>query len=197
LEKSRLFFEHLAAEWDTRQPPDREFKLDQLLSHFDDQIKPARMILEVGTGTGGLLPVLKHHNSSAGIIQIDFANAMLVRAQVNRNGDQLAQADVHQLPFVPFTFDLVICHNSFPHFKQKLLALRSIHSNMSIGGHLLILHELSREKVNEIHQNARAVEIHQDIIPENDEMQRILSASGFMEITIDDGQARYSVTAMK
>ena len=87
------------------------------------------MILEVGTGTGGLLPVLKQHNPSAGITQIDFANAMLVRAQVNRNGDQLVQADVHQLPFAPFTFDLVICHNSFPHFRQKLSALVSIHTD--------------------------------------------------------------------
>ena len=65
------------------------------------------------------------------------------------------------------------------------------------GGNLLILHELNREKVNEIHQNARAVEIHQDLIPENDEMHRILTVSGFMEIKIDDGPDRYSVVATK
>jgi ubiquinone/menaquinone biosynthesis C-methylase UbiE len=197
LEKSRLFFEHLAAEWDARQPPDRQHKLDQLLFHFDAQIKPAKIILEVGTGTGGLLPVLKQHNSLARIIQIDFANAMLVRAQVNRNGDELVQADVHQLPFAAITFDLVICLNSFPHFKQKLLALQTIHSVMPTGGHLLILHELSREKVNAIHQNARAAEIHQDLLLENDEMHRIFFESGFLEIKIDDGPDRYSVVARK
>ncbi len=119
----RLFFEHLAAEWDARQPADREEKLDQLITAFDGPITAAKTILDVGTGTGGLLPILRKHNPAAKIIQVDFASAMLLRAQANRNGDQLVQADAHQLPFGPGSFDVVVCHNSFPHFRYKKQAL--------------------------------------------------------------------------
>ena len=117
--------------------------------------------------------------------------------QSNCNGDQLVQADAHHLPFQPGYFDLVICHNSFPHFKQKQLALQSIHQVLRPGGRLLILHEISRERVNAVHQNAAAVEIHQDLLPENDEMVRLLSEGRFGKIIVDDDQNRYSVIAVK
>jgi ubiquinone/menaquinone biosynthesis C-methylase UbiE len=197
LESSRLFFEHLAAEWDARQPADRREKLDQLIAGFDAQIKHCTKILEVGTGTGGLLPVLREHNAGAFIVQVDFANAMLACAQSNCNGDQLVQADAHHLPFQPGYFDMVICHNSFPHFKQKPLALQSIYKVLRSGGRLLILHEISRERVNAIHQNAAAMEIHQDLLPENDRMVRLLVKCRFIKTQVDDDQNRYSVIAGK
>ncbi len=193
----RLFFEHLAAEWDARQPVDREEKLDQLINSFDGLIKAASTILEVGTGTGGLLPILRKHNPAAKIIQVDFANAMLMRAQANRNGDHLVQADAHQLPFEAHFFDLVICHNSFPHFCCKPLALQSLCTVLQPDGIMLILHEISRKRVNEVHQRASAVEIHQDLLPENDEMHQLLAGGGFSKIQIDDGLNRYTVVARK
>lgn len=197
MESSRLFFEHLAAEWDARQPADRREKLDQLITAFDAQIKTSTRILEVGTGTGGLLPVLRTHNANALIVQVDFANAMLMCAQSNCNGDHLVQADAHQLPFQTNYFDLVICHNSFPHFKQKPLALHSIYQILQPGSKMLILHEISRERVNAIHQNAAAVEIHQDLLPENDEMYQMLVSTGFTDIQINDSQDRYTVAVKK
>lgn len=197
LDTTRLFFEHLAAEWDARQPADRQEKLEQLMAGFDALIKNAARILEVGTGTGGLLPVLKKHSPGADIIQVDFAHAMLLRAQFNHNGDQLVQADVHQLPFGLRCFDLAICHNSFPHFKNKPLALQSLYQIMKQNGKLLILHEISRERVNAIHQQAAAVEIHLDLLPENDKMHRLLSTCHFSQIEIDDRPDHYSVLAGK
>lgn len=193
----RLFFEHLAAEWDARQPVDREEKLDQLITVFDGSIIAANTILDVGTGTGGLLPILRKHNPAAKIIQVDFASAMLMRAQANRNGDQLVQADAHQLPFEPNSFDVVVCHNSFPHFRYKKQAIQSLLGVLRSGGPLLILHEISRERVNEVHQRAAAVEIHQDLLPENDEMHRLLAEGGFSEIQIDNGLNRYTAVARK
>lgn len=193
----RLFFEHLAAEWDARQPADREEKLDQLVTSFDGLIMAAGTILEVGTGTGGLLPILRKHNPAAKIIQVDFANAMLMRAQTNCNGNLLVQADAHQLPFVSGLFDVVICHNSFPHFRYKEHALQSLRSVLRSDGQLLILHEISREKVNEVHRRAAAVEIHQDLLPENDEMHQLLAGGGFSEIQIDDSLNRYAAVAKK
>lgn len=193
----RLFFEHLAVEWDARQPADRTVKLDQLIGSFDVPIKAANTILDVGTGTGGLLPILRKHNPAAKIIQVDFANAMLLRALANNNGDYLVQADAHQLPFVSSSIDVVVCHNSFPHFRYKMQALQSLRSVLRAGGQLLILHEISRERVNEVHRRAAAVEIHQDLLPEKDEMHQLLAGGGFSEIQINDDLNHYSAVARK
>jgi SAM-dependent methyltransferase len=195
LKTSRLFFEHLAAEWDDCQPPDRQNKLDNLLSRFDATIQNANLVLEVGTGTGGLIPILKKRYPKPKIIQIDFANAMLQRAQKNHNGDYLVQADAHELPFLNKTFSVVICHNSFPHFKEKMVALQGMRRVLKPGGTLLILHEQSREKVNYIHQHALAMEIHNDLLPNGNEMGNLLLQSGFNPMIIEDHEDHYIVTA--
>ena len=195
MKTSRLFFEHLAAEWDDRQPSERQVKLDGLLSRFDVHIQAADLALEVGTGTGGLLPLLKKRYPKPEFIQIDFANAMLIRAQKNHNGDYLVQADVHELPFLNRGFSAVICHNSFPHFKEKVNALKEIRRVLQPGGILLILHELSREKVNFIHQHALAEEIHQDLLSSGEEMKKILHQAGFFSEIIEDFKEHYAACA--
>ena len=192
---SRLLFEHLAAEWDDQQPPDRSEKLDGLLSRFDDHIRNADRLLEVGTGTGGLLPLLKKHYSKPEFIQIDFANAMLIRAQKNNNDEHLVQADVHELPFLDRGFSVVICHNSFPHFKEMVIALKEMWRVLQPGGVLLILHEMSRKKVNFIHQHALAEEIHQDLLPGGEEIKELLRHAGFFPEIIEDFEDHYAVCA--
>ena len=195
MKTSRLFFEHLAAEWDDRQPPDRQAKLDKLLSRFDTHIQTADQVLEVGTGTGGLLLLLKRRYPKPVFIQVDFANAMLIHAQRNHNGGYLVQADVHKLPFPDMGFSAVICHNSFPHFKEKRNALKEMRRVLQPGEVLLILHEMSREKVNTIHQNALAEEIHQDLLPSGEEIKELLHQAGFIPEIIEDFEDHYAVCA--
>jgi len=189
----RLFFEHLAQEWDDQQPSDRQLILDQLVSRIAHHVQDTGMLLEVGTGTGGLIPVLKKHFPKSMIISIDFANAMLMQAR-KLNGC-VVQADVHHLSFTDRQFSSVICHNSFPHFKDKLHSLREIRRVLQPQGSLLIMHELSREKVNYIHQTARAVEIHQDLLPPGDELAGWLLQAGFTPTIIEDAQDHYVACA--
>jgi ubiquinone/menaquinone biosynthesis C-methylase UbiE len=195
LKTSRAFFEHLAEEWDNRQPPDRPIKLDQLLSRFDAYIQTADLLLEVGTGTGGLLPLLKKRYPKPKIIQIDFANAMLIRAQNKHNDDHLVQADVHELPFPREKYSVVLCHNSFPHFKEKLIALKEMRRVLQPGGVLLIMHEMSRQKVNSIHQHALAEEIHQDFLPSGEEIKTLFQQSGLCPEIIEEYEEHYAVCA--
>jgi demethylmenaquinone methyltransferase/2-methoxy-6-polyprenyl-1,4-benzoquinol methylase len=182
-------------EWDDRQPLERQAKLDTLLARFKPYFQTASQVLEVGTGTGSLIPLLKKHYPKPRIFQIDFANAMLLRARENHNGDQLVQADVHELPITRGRFSVVICHNSFPHFKEKLVAWREMRRVLQVGGTLLILHEMSRPKVNYIHRHALAKEIHQDLLPSGEEMKKIFSQVGFTPEIIEDFEDHYAVCA--
>lgn len=62
-------------------------------------------------------------------------------------------------------------------------------------GSLLIMHELSRERVNYIHQTARAVEIHKDLLPPGDELAGWLLQAGFEPTIIEDAREHYIACA--
>jgi trans-aconitate methyltransferase len=77
----RAFFEDLAERWDAQQPPDRQEVLHRLLGPFAAELGAAQAILEVGSGTGALIPYLRERAPAARLVSIDLAHAMLWRAR--------------------------------------------------------------------------------------------------------------------
>jgi demethylmenaquinone methyltransferase/2-methoxy-6-polyprenyl-1,4-benzoquinol methylase len=191
----RAFFERLALEWDAQQPLERDTILNRLLTSFDSRFPEAGMVLDVGTGTGALIPIMQKRYPDCRIVSIDLATAMLQRARQRSPLSNLVQADVHILPFDISIFSTVICHNSFPHFWRKQAALQELRRVIRTGGSLLILHDLSREEVNAIHQGAQAEIIHQDVLPEGSELVGWLKRSSFLPDRVDDAPEHYIVTA--
>ncbi len=195
MEPLRAFFEQLAQEWDDLQENNRDEILNQLLSPFDHLIRPCFSMLEVGTGTGAMIPILSSRYPSLQITSIDLATAMLTRARQRCENARLVQANVHHLPFTDHRFDIVLCHNSFPHFWQKEKALIEIKRVLRAKGILLILHEQSRDFVNHIHQNSEADIIHQDILPEGVLLQEMLETCGYQALNIEDNLSHYTVSS--
>jgi SAM-dependent methyltransferase len=89
-------------------------------------------------------------------------------------------------PFAP----LVVCHNSFPHFADKLAALHDLARVLRPGGHLLVLHDLSREQVNAIHSGGGEA-IHNDLLPPGAETRRMLVRAGFGDVQVEDTDEHY------
>jgi ubiquinone/menaquinone biosynthesis C-methylase UbiE len=191
----RAFFEQLALEWNAQQPPDRDEALNRLLTPFDARFPGSGAVLDVGTGTGALIPVLQKRYPALTIVSIDLATAMLRFARQRCSQANLVQADVHWLPFRDQVFSTVVCHNSFPHFWRKVDALHELRRATVLGGHLLILHDLSRQEVNSIHQSASAEVIRQDLLPPGEELAQWLLQTGFMPLDVQDGGDRYIVSA--
>jgi SAM-dependent methyltransferase len=98
----------------------------------------------------------------------------------------------HRPPFAAPCFDLVVCHNSFPHFADKPAALNALARLLRPGGHLLILHDLSREKVNAIHSGGGAA-IQNDLLPPGEETGRMLMQAGFVGVHVEDNDEHYVV----
>lgn len=189
----RQFFENLAYEWDASQPPDRDLILKRLLAPLDHDIRQCDSVLEVGTGTGALIPILRQHHPTNGLVSIDLAQHMLSKAKERAPGARLVQSDVHHLPFQASSFNAVICHNSFPHFWQKPAALAEIRRILCLNGKLFILHDLSRERVNFIHQNAENPVIHQDLLPSGRKLAGMLEKAGFSPVLVEDDQTHFIV----
>jgi len=192
---ARDFFETLAAEWDALQSPERGQRLRRILVPFVPILRDARSILEVGTGTGALVPLLRERAPLARLTAIDLAQAMLTRARDRNASASFAQADAHRLPSAAASFDLVVCHGSFPHFADKSAALSEIKRALKPGGHMLILHDIGREQVNAIHRNAQSAAIHHDLLPNDDAMRALLAQAGFDAVQVEDAPEHYSALA--
>jgi ubiquinone/menaquinone biosynthesis C-methylase UbiE len=188
----RAFFEDLAGRWDEQQPADRQEVLRGLLAPFAAELGAAQAILEVGSGTGALIPCLRERAPAARLVSIDLAHAMLWRARRRCPDAALVQADVHRPPFTQRAgaFDVAVCHNSFPHFADMPSALRELRRVLAPGGCLLILHDLSRAEVNAIHSGAGAP-IQHDLLPPGEETRRMLVRAGFVDAQVEDTADHY------
>lgn len=194
----RAFFEDLAGRWDEQQPTDREDVLLDLLAPFAATLGAARAVLEVGTGTGALIPCLERYAPAASTVSIDLAHAMLWRARRRCPEAALVQADVHRLPFAQRggIFDVVVCHNSFPHFADMPSALRELTRVLTPGGRLLILHDLSREEVNAIHSSGGPA-IQHDLLPPGEETRRMMLDADFQDVWVEDLPTHYAASGRR
>jgi len=190
------YFNERAAVWDEQVSEKDTTKLEQMSRRLD--IKPGSTVLDVGTGTGVFLPFLLSNVGNSGrIVAMDFAEEMLKIAMSKRaNGkvDYLC-ADVGDIPGDNETFDSVVCYSSFPHFQDKPGALTEIFRVTRSGGRLFICHTSNREYINEIHRQLPVV--HDDTIPEADEMHGLLAKAGFIDIKIEDNEESYLSSARK
>ena len=191
----RQFFEDLSFEWDDHQPAGRDQLLHDLLAPYDPFFGQCHSILEVGTGTGALIPILRQRYPKANLLSLDFAHNMLKRASIRKSNTDLVQADIHHLPLAPDRFDGLICHNAFPHFWWMMAAIKEMKRVLHTPGHLLIFHDISREHVNAVHQKARNPIIHADLLPEGLRLAKMLKAAGFLPLQVTDRDDRYIIYA--
>jgi len=184
----KAYFNQKAAIWDETSSERDTTRLERMAKRLN--IKPGSTLLDVGTGTGVFIPFLLREVGKGGrIVALDFARKMLRRARAkgfNGNIDYLC-ADVTNIPLRNEIFDIIVCYSSFPHFQDKSRALVEMSRIIKRGGSLLICHTSSRDKINEIHRQIPAVE--NDILPDEGEMQSLLSSTGFVDIKIDDSES--------
>ncbi len=115
---------------------------------------------------------------------------MLRRARGRCPDARPVQADAHSLPFPTGAFDRAICHNVFPHFRDRRAALAELARVLRPGGLLLILHDLGRDEVNAIHRAAGGA-IGDDLLPPGTELSRLLRRAGFSEPEVWDTPEGY------
>lgn len=193
---SKEFFNDRAAAWDEKVAEKDAIKLEAMLSRID--IESGATVLDVGTGTGVFVPfLLKKIGDQGRLVCLDYAEEMLGIAQtkpVQGNISYLC-ADIENSGLPGGAFDAVVCYSVFPHFDDKPKVLSEIYRILKPAGRLFIAHTSSRQAINEIHRSLPEVSDH--VFPENDELQRMLSAAGFEEISISDGKESYFVSARK
>ena len=189
----QAFFNEVADKWDKKfDTPKLKCFLSRLLVKFD--IKRGQRILDVGTGTGVLLPHLARAVGPTGtIMAIDFAEKMIEICKEkipDFSNVKVELQNVENLKFPPGLFDAITCFGLFPHIKNKEKALEEMNRVLKQGGKLIIAHALSSEQIKEHHQKCSAA-IGKDILPDEYEMRQMLRKTGFSTPHITDEPGCY------
>jgi len=193
----REYFNQLAGRWDRMASPETRARLPQMIAEV--AIKDGDSVLDVGGGTGILLPMLYRAAGAKGkIVSLDIAEEMLKQSRNNGYPSNIhyIHADAAAMPLESESFDLVICYSSFPHFPDKPKALAEMARVLRNGGKLAICHTASRYEINSLHKSIGHVVEH-DTIPDRATMRTLLAKSGLHRIEVRDEADCYLAIATK
>ena len=193
------FFNLSAATWD-------QYYLNPKLLSFVERIileldfESGQKVLDIGSGTGILVPFLANAVGSTGhITAIDYAEKMVEACKAkysNLENVTILVQDVEKLQFDSESIDAVVCFGLFPHLENKFLALQLMHRVLRRGGRLIIAHAMSSEEIKLRHNSSSPV-VAQDVLPEAGGMKALLSQVGFSDIRIKDEPGVYLCLSFK
>jgi ubiquinone/menaquinone biosynthesis C-methylase UbiE len=191
------YFDQLAPAWDKELTPER---LGCLVAIIDELgIKHGDNVVDIGSGTGVLVPFLSAKLGSEGkIVALDFSMEMLAQAQAKDFPPIVgfAQADIIAIPLANDSMDLAMCNSALPHFSDKGKALKEIARVLRTNGRLVICHTMSRETLNRLHQSIGGM-VANDLLPDESQLRRLVEQARLKITHFEDGPERYLVIAEK
>ncbi len=188
----REFFNNLAGQWDELpSPPDASGRVDAFVGDVIDNAP--RRVLDLGCGTGILLPaLLRRLPADASVVEVDFAHQMLLR-NAGKSGDARVGrvcADALVPPFPAESFDLVICFNVLPHLGGHEEAMGQLWPLVRPGGRLAVGHLMSSSEVNALHASLSEA-VQGDRLAPAEQVARFLEARGATKVRAEDLPGRY------
>jgi ubiquinone/menaquinone biosynthesis C-methylase UbiE len=195
----RAFFDHHAVSWDDEASDEKIEILRNIFNELNYLVEGN--ILDIGAGTGILVPIIKSKNSPDNyLVELDISQQML---KVSRNKwEQDRQKLVHLnsdaqiLPFKNKSFDRIICFAVLPHLTDKMGALKECYRVMADNGKILILHLMSSELLNRFHKDVGGA-VENDHLESAELLSDQLCGIGFQIIRSDEKEDLHLVLAEK
>lgn len=197
--KAEYFDSQVTSEWACREYTEDELeKINRMLRLAG--WAPDMKILEPGCGTGRLTDVLANRAGPRGFILASDISEKMVQASVERLGRRetvrVECNALESLSLNPEEFDLVICHQVFPHFDDKERAMHTFAACLKPFGRIVLFHFMSSAHINDMHRKTDA-SVMADSIPDPDQMKRLFHASGFTIDLLEDNHRGYLLIATR
>jgi demethylmenaquinone methyltransferase/2-methoxy-6-polyprenyl-1,4-benzoquinol methylase len=157
-------------------------------------------VLDVGTGTGILIPTLAQAVGNSGlVVAVDFAEKMVEASKrkfCNLPNVKIELKNVENLDYPSGYFDAVACFGMFPHIQNKKRALAEISYVLKTKGKLMIAHALGSKELRELHSKEAPLIAH-DVLPSKTEMSKMLKNSGLEIDYFEDQPKSYICISIK
>ena len=190
--KQKDFFNQKAAVWDeiTVHNLEKVQYISELM-----EIRNDAKILDVGTGTGIMIPFYERYLVDGCVVAVDYSDKMIdvVRLKYPEKEHPLISycvSDVYELTFSE-DFDLVVCYSCFPHFVNQPLAIEVLSKALRKGGRLVVAHSDSARTINGVHMNG-GVEIGNDFLPSMQRLKQMMKDSG-LTVTLERDDEDYFI----
>ncbi len=193
------FFDNLAAKWDEISPAPSDDMIKKFLDRLN--ISTGNVVLDVGAGTGLLVPYLMKYDP-AKVIAMDLSKKMLGRLAdkfqtIYHTRLEILHNDVHCLDIPAESVDVAVCNSVFPHFGDKPKALAEMYRVLKTGGELSIHHFTGREKINSVHASLSHEIIRTDILDDMQTLVLLLQEIGFIIQETIDTEKEFFLLAIK
>jgi len=198
MENRKDFFDDHAHSWDRNLGyGEKSSQIQGIVECFG--LAKNDSVLDVGTGTGILLPFIKEVIGPKGIlVAMDFSFKMLMQAKIRQSfGEKLLiNASVESIPFPSDQFDRVTCFSAFPHFPNKARALFEMARVLKSKGTLNIAHLHSVEEINHLHQSVGGP-VARDFLPPPEGIRSLMKDSGLLEVTLINEPGKFLAQGRK
>jgi ubiquinone/menaquinone biosynthesis C-methylase UbiE len=142
-------------------------------------IRTSKCILDVGAGSGVLVPYLLMYLPDDGkLIELDYSEEMIKENKKLHKDKRIEfiNADILNRPLMKASCDLVVCFACFPHLDNKPEAIQIMTDTLRQRGQLCIAHFHSSDELNKCHSKHPAV-MH-DTLPNRKDMSCFLKNAG-------------------
>lgn len=152
------FFDDISSSWDGEEILSTPEKVREILHRI--HITKGDKILDLGTGTGLLLPYLFELTGSHGeIAAVDASSGMLAKAREKFGHLPNIQFILKDFELEPIDgkWDIVMLYSVYPHIHSpRQILTQLVESNLSERGRLIIAFPTDEHFINRIHSEKKA-----------------------------------------
>lgn len=189
----RTFFDALAPIWDENEKLSTPEKIDEILDLIG--INKGDAVLDLGTGTGVLLPYIATKIGNTGkITAVDFSDGMLERAK-KKFSELTPKPEFLNLDFenetIPGEYQHILLYCVYPHLHTPVETIKWLQKvNLRPGGDIIIAFPCSNEFINNIHKERHSES--GDLLSPS-QLKEQLENNGIKAQVISDTQESYIV----